>query len=372
MKFVLATQELNYLVNKCLSVVGQKSTMPILSNFLIEDYNGELSITATDLSVGVRCFTQAKILEEGATTVPAKKFSSLVRELTALNVEIRTNSHHVTEIIADSSKFKINGMDSAEFPSLPELKEATKFKVPQNSFKDMLFRTAFAVSRDEARFTLTGVCMQIANGRASFTGTDGKKLAKAFLQTDFDPSFSGTYIIPHRSVEELLKILEEEGEVSIYLMNDKIAVENESTLLITKLISGEYPDVQQVIPAKSEFLVALHREELISLLRQVSLFAENEHHSVKFCFENGELKLSANDKEVGEGNVSMPVDFHQDKLEIAFNPAYVVSILQHSKGETVSLGLTDSFHPGLITEGNTPVASANALFVIMPMRLSTG
>lgn len=370
MKFVLATQELNYLVNKCLSVISQKSTMPILSNFLIQAFNGEVSITATDLTIGVRCFTQAKILEEGATTVPSKTFSSLVRELTALNVEIRTNSHEVTEVIADSSRFKIHGMSSGEFPSLPDLKDGTRLKIPQDQFKDMLFRTAFAVSRDESRYTLTGVCMQIVNGKASFTGTDGKKLAKSSLSIDFDPSFSGTYIIPIRSVEELLKILDEEGTISIYLMNDKIAVENDHSLLITKLLTGEYPDVQQVIPTKHEVLVSLHREELISLLRQVSLFTEDTH-SVKFSLEKGELKLSANTKELGEGKVSMPIDYHQDQLEIAFNPSYFIDILRHTKSEAVSLGLTDSFNPGLITDGTTPNPSANSLFVLMPMRLST-
>ncbi|HEY4831980.1 MAG TPA: DNA polymerase III subunit beta [Waddliaceae bacterium] len=371
MKFVIATQEFNYLVNKCLSIVSQKSTMPILSNFLIQASNGELAITATDLAVGVRCFTQAKILEEGATTVPAKTFSSLIRELTALNVEIRTNSHDVTEIIADSSRFKIHGMNSSEFPSLPDLRDATKLKIPQDQFKDMLFRTAFAVSRDETRYTFTGVCMQIANGKAIFTGTDGKKLAKSTHSIDFDPSFSGTYIIPIRSVEELLKTLEEEGTVSIYLMDDKIAVENDNSLFITKLLSGEYPDVQQVIPTKHEIVVSLHREELISLLRQVSLFTENAHHSVKFSLEKGELKLSANTKELGEGKVSMPVDYHQDPLEIAFNPTYFIEILRHTKGEAISLELTDSFNPGLIKDGHTPNPLANSLFVLMPMRLST-
>jgi DNA polymerase-3 subunit beta len=371
MKFVLATQELNYLVNKCLSIVSQKSTMPILSNFLIEAFNGELAITATDLSVSVRCFTQAKILEEGSTTVPAKTFSALIRELTALNIEIRTNSHDVTEIIADSSRFKIHGMKSSEFPSLPDLKDAKKLQISQGPFKDMFFRTAFAVSRDETRYALTGVCMQIINDKASFIGTDGKKLAKATLSIDFDPSFLGTYIIPLRSVEEILKILEEEGAAFIYLMNDKIAVENDNSLFITKLLSGEYPDVQQVIPTKHEILVSLHREELITLLRQVSLFTENVHHSVKFSLENGELKLSANTKEVGEGNVSMPVDYHQDPMEIAFNPTYFIDILRHTKGEVVLLGLTDSFNPGLIKEGNTPNELANSLFVLMPMRLST-
>ena len=121
MKFVISTQELNYLINKIQNVVAsqQKATIPILSNFLIEAANDELVITATDLTVSVRCFTEAKILEEGATTLPARRFSQLIKELTAVNVEVTTSDTEVTEIVADSSRFKLNGMKKSEFHLFP-------------------------------------------------------------------------------------------------------------------------------------------------------------------------------------------------------------------------------------------------------------
>ena len=147
MKFVISTQDLNNLVAKCQNVAAQNSTIPILSNLLIEATEGEVILTATDLTVGVRCYKEAKILEEGATTVPAKTFASLTRELTAVNLEVTTNDNEITEIVADSSRFKIHGMNRAEFPSLPELKGATQFTIKQKDLRSMLFRTAFAVSR---------------------------------------------------------------------------------------------------------------------------------------------------------------------------------------------------------------------------------
>ena len=156
MKFVISTQELNYLISKCLNVVSAKMTIPILSNILIEAINDELILTATDLTVGIRCFTDAKILEEGATTLPAKKLAQLVRELTSVNLEITSNANEVTEIVADSSRFKLNGMNKSEFPSLPVVSDATHFKLNQVDLKDMLFRTAFAVSREDNRYVLTG------------------------------------------------------------------------------------------------------------------------------------------------------------------------------------------------------------------------
>lgn len=365
MKFVISTQEFNFLINKCLNVVAQKSTIPILSNLLIEAVNDELIVTATDLVVGIRCFTDAKILEEGATTLPGKRLAQLVRELTAVNVEIATNSNEITQITADSSRFKLNGMDKSEFPTLPDMTGATQFKIKQSDLRDMFFRTAFAVSREDNRYVLTGVLMQIAAGEAIFVGTDGKRLAKSRISIDLDRSFSGTYVIPLKAVEELLKNLNDDGDATVFLMNDKIAVEASHTMLVTKLLTGDYPDVNRVIPEHSETIISLHREELMTLLRQISLFTVDNSHSVRFTFHDGELKLSANTMEIGEGKVSMPVNYQGQKLEIAFNPNFFLDILRHTKEETVALGVTDAFNPGLITG-----KELHSQFVLMPMRLS--
>ncbi|KIC75734.1 DNA polymerase III subunit beta [Neochlamydia sp. TUME1] len=376
MKFVIATQELNYLINKCLNAVAQKSTIPILSNFLIEAINNELIITATDLTVGVRCFTEAKILEEGSTTLPAKRLAQLIRELTAMNVEITTSENEITEINAQTSRFKLNGMNKNEFPALPNVTDAVHFKIKQKILKDMLYRTAFAVSREDNRYVLTGVCLQVQGGTASFIGTDGKRLAKSQTTLNIDPSFQGTYVIPLKAVEEILKNLEEEGEAIVFLMQDKIAIKASNTTIISKLLAGEYPDVNRVIPSQTGITVNLHREELMTLLRQISLFAAENNHSVRFTFDEGELKLTANTMEIGEGKVSMPVNYKGEKLEIAFNPHFFLDILRHSKNETISLGITDPYNPGLISDFNydqneeEKESEQSSLFVLMPMRLS--
>lgn len=372
MKFIISTQELNYLINKIQNVVNQKPTIPILSNFLIEAGNDELILTATDLTVGIRCSTEAQILEEGATTLPAKRLAQLIRELTAANVEISTNSHEVTSLAAGTSRFKLNGMSKNEFPSLPDLSHAHTFHIPQALLKDLLYRTSFAVSKEDNRYVLTGILMHIANGQVTFVGTDGKRLARAYASISIDPSFSSQSIIPLKAVEEILKNLTEEGDTKISLMNDKIAIEANQTHILTKLLAGDYPDVNRVIPEQSDIVIALHREELMTLLRQVSLFTADHNHSVRFTFTDGELKLTANTMEIGEGQVGMPVNYHGSKLEIAFNPGFFLDILRHCKEETVSIGLTDAYNPGLMTDGEQliPPNKASPLFVIMPMRLS--
>lgn len=374
MKFVISTQELNYLISKCLNVVAQKATVPILGNILVKAEKGHLTLTATDMIVGVRCSTEAKILQEGATALPAKRFAQLIRELTAANVEISTNENDVTEIVADSSRFRLHGMSESEFPLLPDVTEATQFTLHQSKLKDMLFRTSFAVSREDTRYVLTGVLLDIKLGRATFVGTDGKRLARNSLAVPLDPSFSGQFIVPLKAVEEIQKILEDDtAGACVYLMQDKIAVEANNCIIISKLLFGEYPDVTRVIPSQPETIVSLHRDELITLLRQISLFTADTSHSVRFAFKPGELQLTANTMEIGEGKVSMPVNYKGQKLEIAFNPNFFLDILRHSKNESVLMGVTDSFNPGVITDQEGAISieeGATPLFVLMPMRLS--
>lgn len=373
MKFIISKSELSKLLGKILNVVAQKPTIPILSNVLLEAADGRLVITATDLTVGMRCEADAKVLTEGATTLPARHFSQLAKELTAASVEVQVNDNEVTQIFADSSRFKLHGMNRSEFPSLPDLTGAAQFRLDQSVLKDMLYRTSFAVSREDNRYVLTGVLIKISEGQATFVGTDGKRLSTAATSVDMDPAFCGDYIVPLKAVEEVLKNLSDENFATVYLMDDKIAIEANNMLTIAKLLQGDYPDFSRVIPEESDINVALHREELMTLLRQISLFITNASHSVRFTFTDGELQLSANSKEIGEGKVSMPVNYVGDRLDIAFNPAFFLDILRHCKTRVLNLGITDSYNPGVLTEfdpENDSEPRKNPLFVIMPMRLN--
>ncbi len=362
MKFVISKEELNGLIGHIQNVVTQKATIPILSNILIEASGSELVITATDLTVGVRCRTEAKVFEEGATTLPAKKFAQLIREITAPHIEFSSTSDDVSKITAGSSHFNLHGINKGEFPVLPDMSGAAQFKIKGEKLQDALFRTAFAVSREDHRPILTGVLMSIDNGTVAFIGTDGKRLAKIEQNIDIDESVSGQYVIPLKAVEEILKISGDDDAI-VYVMEDKIAIDTNKSTIITKLLSGSYPDVSRVIPEESDISVTLHREELTSLLRQISLFTPDNNHSVRFVFSDGNLQLAINNAEIGTAKVNMPVNYDGEALQIAFNPAFFLDILRHSKDETVNIGLTDAFNPGVITD------TSSALCVIMPMRL---
>ncbi|MBA3958724.1 MAG: DNA polymerase III subunit beta [Parachlamydiaceae bacterium] len=368
MKFVISTQEFNNLMNRCFNVVPVKTTLPTLANFLIEAVGDEIVVTATDLIVAIRCSAKAKVLEAGSTTLPAKRLLQLTRELTAVNIEV-TTTKDITDIVADSSRFKLHGMSTQEFPSMPEMSGAVEIQLPQKELKEKLFRTTFAVSREDNRYALTGLLMQVTSDMITFVGTDGKRLARSHMATSNSEAI-GNYIIPLKAAEEMIKNLKDDDKPATLLLNsDKIALKTDDTVMVAKLLKGEYPDVTRVIPEKSQVVLTLHREELMSLLRQIALFIADSMHSVRFSFSQGELRLNANTSDIGEGKVSMPVNYHGQLLEIAFNPTFFLDILRHTNTETVNLGVTDSYNPGVITDPEAH-QSAGSLFVLMPMRLN--
>lgn len=365
MKFLIAKEDLQEVISQLQNVVAQRPALPLLANFQVEADRDELVFTATDLTVGIRCFANAKVLEPGSTTLPARRFFQLVRELTSPQLEVFTNAQEITEVQAGSSRFLINGMSSSEFPQLPDFSGATSIRLSQGQLKEMFFRTSFAVSREDTRYALTGVLLNISNETATFVGTDGKRLARTEVNVGTDGSFEGRYIIPIKAVDEISKLLKDTNdEVTLSLLDDKIAFETDKVFLITKLLTGEYPDFQRVIPSKSEIELSLHREELVSLLRQVSLFTAEQSQSVRFTLVPGELIVTGSSSDIGEGKVSMPVNYQGLRFDIAFNPTFFLDILRHSRDETISMGLTDPYNPGVIRD------SSDSLFVLMPMRFN--
>ena len=365
MKVVIAQSDLTQLISRTQSVASAKPAIPILSTILLEAVDDQLIVSATDLTVSMRCHASAKVIEEGSIALPARRFFQLIRELTASQIKITAGSDGIAHITAGSSTFKVHGMQKSEFPSLPDLHGSIQVAFPSTKLKEMFVKSAFSAAREDSRFVLNGVLLKIANNHAIFIGTDGKRLAKVMTGVEIDPSFQGSYIIPLKAVEEMIKLIEDtESRAYLNVMHDKVSIEYNSLILYAKLLTGQYPDVERVIPETTTARIVLHREELISLLRQVALFTSDMTSSVRFIFEEGSLHLSATSHDIGEGNVAMPIDYSGEKIEIAFNPYYFLDILKHCKDETVQFAIKDAYNPGLVTD------STSALFVIMPMRLS--
>ncbi len=366
MKAIISRVDLAKLTLKLQSVIPTRPAIPILANLLLEARDGQLILTATDLIVSMRLYMEAKVVTPGAITIPARRFFQLIRELTSPQIEINAPTPDSALISAGTSKFKLVGMDKTEFPDFPDMKEALSFSMKSSAVKEMLSRSSFAASRDDSRQVFNGTLLKVHSGIAECIGTDGKRLAKTSADVPVDTTFSGEYILPIKAVEEILHLLDGSSEmVKLSLMAGKVGIDSDSTQLVTMLVSGNYPDITRIVPEKGENPLILHREELISLLRQVNLFTPDNSSSARFIFEQGELQIIAQSGDVGEGNVAMAVNYSGEPLTLALNPHYFLDILRHSTDETVALTISNPFNPALITDSTT------AQFVIMPMRIQS-
>lgn len=366
MKVTISKNDVISLINKTQNIVPIKPQMPILANILLKAIDNQLILSATDLNISIETSIPAQVKEEGSVVLPSKKLFSLLKELTSLEIEISTSSSHTATIHAGTSQFKIHGIDPEGFPEIPNLSEEAKISISAPILKEMLSKTSFAAGKDETRPVFSSVLLQRTGSLTTFTGTNGKKLAKTYTDISLPEDWQGTFILPSKAAEEMISLLDtKEEEIVLRFSEDKVSMQIGSTTLTSQLIAGHYPDVSKIIPEKTENPVKLHREELMTLLRQVSLFTTTEHVSIRFTFAPGELVLSIASGETGEGRVSMPINYHGDSIDIGFHPTNLLDILRHSKDETIDLHLKDGYNPGLITD------STNTIFVIMPMRLES-
>lgn len=363
MKCILNRSQLVSLISVAQRIVPPKAILPILSNILIEASFDSITLSATDLNVSLQASMPAQVEVEGAITLPARRFFQLIRELSTPVIELSVEGN-IAEIRAGSSYFKINGMNRDEFPSIPSAISGVSTVVKSEELREMLIRTSFAASREEGgKPACVSVLMKIENKKATFVATDGKRLAKYEKAIEFDRDL--TAVVPLKAVQEMIDLLSFDETATLTFLDGKVMLKVGPVCLIAKLIGLSYPDFGRAFVDRNELeLITIHKEEWITLLKQISLFTSDSSHSARFMFSNGVMKIRAQSQEYGEGEVEMSISLSKD-LEIAFNPTFVMEALKHAKGEVVQLGICHPYMPGLITDPDSPGVE----FVVMPMRL---
>lgn len=367
-------------LNQVQNVVSTRTTLPILSNVLCKASGNALQLTTTDLDVGIRCEIEVEVQKGGATTLPARRLFSIIRELPTSDIEIEVDDKNVASIKCGSSFFKIMGMPEEEFPPLPKFDGKRDFSFPQQVLRDMLKRTSYAISNDETRFVLNGVLMSFKEEKLTVVATDGRRLALTEHEQEFAKANEADVIVPTKAVNELLRLLTDQGDVKIQIGENQVAFHlskpaaaaskeqapepKASLLLVSKLIEGTYPNYRQVIPAECKERVSLEREGLLTSLRRAALLTSDKSNSVKLSFTKNNLAISANTPDVGEARESLAINYKGKEMSIAFNPEYMMDPLRNLDADEVFLEMTDELSPGVIK------INAPFLYVLMPMRMS--
>ncbi len=345
-------------------VVGARPTIPVLSNVLLEAEADHLSLTATDLEIFVRCRVDAKSAKAGVTTLPARRLLSIVRELSAENVEMDTDDKHMTEIASGAAFFKVMGMAVDDFPAPADFSSGAVFTLEAGALKQMLQRVHYAASADETRYILNGCLLSFRGNKLTVVATDGRRLALAEQEQEIPQESETDIVLPSKTVNELLRTLRDEGPVKITLTKNQAAFEFDNVLVISKLIEGTYPNFRQVIPSHCEERVAVEREMLLTAVRRVALMTSEKSSSVRLSFGKNKLKVSASSPDAGEANESLPVKYTGKEMAVAFNPEFIMEPLRTLVDDEIFFELVDELSPGVI-KCSTPF-----LYVLMPMRIS--
>ena len=364
MKFIVSKAKMLEGLQTVQNVVSARSTLPILSNVLLQASESGITLTTTDLAVGVRCPVEAQVERPGGTTLPVRKLFSIIRELADGDIQIEVDNRNFTSIRSGASFFKINGLPEEEFPPLPKFEDAKVFTIAQAALKDGLKKTSFAISTDETRYVLNGVLCSFKDNKLTIVATDGRRLAKVDIELEFPRSHEVDIIVPAKAVYELERLLLETGELKLSVGENQLAFEINGVFLATKIIEGNYPNYRQVIPQESKERITLERVSFHSAVHRVSLLASDKSNSVKLIFSKNNIEIMANTPEVGEAKESVPVVYKGKEFAIAFNPEFLLAPLRNLAEDEVFLDLSDEMSPGVIK------IPGPFLYVLMPMRVS--
>ena len=346
------------------NIVGMRSTLPILSNTLVNADKDKITLTTTDLDVSVSCTVEADVAKNGVTTMPVRRLSGIVRELPDSAIEFEVDDKNVTQLKCGSCFYRINGLSEDEFPRTAKAEQKFTYTLDQGVFRDMLRKTSYAASTDETRYVLNGVMLSFKAGKLTMVATDGRRLALIEREFEFPKEAETDMILPTKVINELLHTLGDEGPLKFQATTNQAVFEYGALVVTSKLIEGTYPNYRQVIPAQCEERVPVDRESLLTSLRRVSLLGTDRSIATKLTFGKNKLTISMDSSDVGEARETLPIKYTGKEITVAFNPDFMMDPLKSLTNDEVAIELTDDMSPGVIK------CDIPFLYVLMPMRVT--
>ena len=375
MKFKINQDHFSNGLQQVLNVVASRSTMPILSNVLIEAEEGHISLTTTNLDLGIRCRIKAEVSDTGSITLPVRKLATIVKELPVNEVFLETSKKNQVKITSGGSLFKIMGISSEEFPPLPTFENRKVFELSQEEIVNMLKSVSYAQSTDENRYILNGVYFKFADEKLTLVATDGRRLGLTGLDLEVSEENTGSLILPAKTVAELERLMGKGEKVSIAFNDRQAAFEigldeaGDSGLvdhlyLVSKIVEGNYPNYRQVIPKETEHRVKIERELMLECVHRAALVTSDKSNSVKIKISQNLLEISGQSSEYGESHESMAIAYDGPEVQVAFNPQFLMEPLKALNKDEVFFEFKDELSPGLFKTLD------NFICVIMPLRLN--
>ena len=374
MEITVSRQDLVKELTATQSVVERKTTIPILSNFLIEADGDRLNITATDLDQAIRTSAPVKVKKAGACTIPARKLYDYIKLLPDGDISIKLLDNHWVQIRSGRSNTKMVGMARANYPQVPEFPTIAATSISHAALKTLIARTIFSISNEESRYTLNGALLVIKAESLAMVATDGHRLAYVEKPNETLEGISGEkrVLIPRKALQELQQLLSASSD------EDKVEfADDEHTLffrvghrtLSTRKLSGQFPNYEAVMPRDNTKFVVVKCSELSAAIQRVAQFADERSGAIRMRLEGNELKISANSTETGESEDTIDTPYSSDPITVGFNSVYILDFLKAMSNEgEVRLEFKDSQSAGQMRPED-PDAEFKYRYVLMPMRI---
>lgn len=370
MEFTVSRADLVRELNLSQGVVEKKTTIPILSNVLVEADGDKIHLTATDLELGIRCSCPARVKKSGGGTIPARRLLDYVRLLPDGDVQVKVQENHWASLVCGRSRTRIAGMAQESFPELPEM-PAPLAEIPIGILASMIAKTIFAISTEESRFTLNGALLVLRKGGLVMVATDGHRLAMV-ESSDELPGIEGAYraLLPRKAMAELQKLAGDADPGAIVKFSgdeNHLFFQLGDRLLLSRKLTGNFPDYERVLPKEQPNCVTLQREEFRSTIERVAQFSDERSRAIRVRVEAGEVKAHSSVSETGESEESIPATYDGPAVEIGFNAQYLLDFLRAVQTEQVSFLFKDPHSAGELRPSGEK--AENYRYVIMPMRI---
>ncbi len=360
-------EELGYIQG----VVERKTTIPVLSNILIESLGeGEIRIVGTDLDCTIRCDAEAEIIKAGAICIQARKLFDIVRALEHGDVHFKKEDNEWVTMKAGRASYRLAGVSRDQFPEIPTFK-STPLRLPAETFAYFIRNTAFAITNEQSRFTLSGAKFILGDGSAKMVTTDGHRLAYVERAIDDKEAVMDT-LIPKKALLELIKISRGVGEVAFGEDPNHIYFETEGRLLITRKLSGQFPNYEMVMPKDNDKSVIFDLEEMRNAVRRMSLIADDRNRSIRLNVREGEIEVTAQSAEEGEGSEVVQAEYQGDEIQLGFNWQYLLEFLTNAAtGDVFLAGSESAASEGAVSDSSDgAAATATAREGKAPLRIT--
>jgi DNA polymerase-3 subunit beta len=373
MEITVSRQDLVKELTATQSVVERKTTIPILSNFLIEAEEDRLNITATDLDQAIRTSTEAKVKKPGACTIPARKLYDYVKLLPDGDISIKLLENHWVQIRSGRSNTKMVGMARANYPQVPEFPTVAATSISSLALKTLINRTIFAISNEESRYTLNGALLVIKSESLAMVATDGHRLSYVEKPNEVLEGISGEkrVLIPRKALQELQQLLSVSDAEKVEFADDEhtLVFRVGHRTLSTRKLSGQFPNFEAVMPRDNTKFAVVRSSELSAAIQRVAQFADERSGAIRLRLESNELKISSNSAESGESEDTIDTPYSSDPIAVGFNSGYILDFLKAlgNEGE-VRLEFKDSQSAGQMRPED-PDAEYKYRYVLMPMRI---